>query len=53
MNSNDDLILFLDDTAEEEYVKKYGKKVPPKTKEDEKILSELKRRLENGHYDLK
>ncbi len=53
MNLNDELFLFLDDTAEEEYVKKYGKKELPKTKEDEKILAELKRRFENGHYDLK
>ncbi len=53
MSSNDDLILFLDDTAEEEFVKKYGKVELPKTKYDEKILEELKKRLKNGDYDLK
>lgn len=53
MNSADDLIIFLDDTVEEEYVKKYGKAEHPKTRDDEKILTELKKRLKNGDYDLK
>ena len=53
MESNDGLILFIDDTAEEEYVRKYGKEELPKTKEDERILEELKRRLKNGDFDSK
>ncbi|MBE6903107.1 MAG: valine--tRNA ligase [Ruminococcaceae bacterium] len=47
------LYMVLDDTAEEEYVKKYGKSELPKTKEDEKIFEDLKRRLKNGDFDLK
>ena len=53
MDNNEEFILFLDDIAEEEYVKKYGKAELPKTNDDERIFTELKKRLKNGDFDLK
>ena len=52
MDNKENLFLFLDDTAEIEYIKKYGKTEPPKTKEDEKILEDLKIRFKNGEFNL-